>query len=123
MVLFMLAADGLASLFFFVFFFGAPAATVVGLLCYAALSHRISRAPPIPRWVAAVIGAGCGATTFPLIWTIPPPGAPLLLSYLGPVLLGAVAGAAGGLSFFVFGVRESSAEGVVDEPRIPAANQ
>jgi hypothetical protein len=110
MVLFMFAANGLASFFFFVFFFGAPAATVIGWLSYMALTRRLSREPPMSRWGAAAIGAALGATIFPLLWTLPTPGAPLILSYVGPILLGASAGAGGGLAFFVFGVRRSATQ-------------
>jgi hypothetical protein len=110
MFLFMVAADGLQGVFFFTFFFGAPAALLIGAVSYAILAPRLRREPPIARWLIIVAGALLGALLFPPVWIIHREGSNWFLQHLGPALLGAGAGVAGALAFFAIGIRQPPPE-------------
>ena len=103
---FMLAADGLAGLFFFVYLFGAPAAFVITSVAYLLIYPWLRREPPVSGWRVVAVGAVLGALALSPIWASG--GVPhLMVRYLGPAVLGALSGAAGAGSFLWLGVRPS----------------
>ena len=98
MLRFMAEADGLSGIFFFTYFFATPAALVVALLVYALLGPRGVSRYWTWRW-ATLVGACVGGVLLPPVWAIARSSS-LLVTYVGPVLLGVAAGSASGATFW-----------------------
>jgi hypothetical protein len=106
MLLFMVSANGVGGVFFFLVLFGTPVAAVISTLAYACFARRLRREPPISRWWPVGVGALLGTVLFPMIWVRSVPDS-LFLRYFGPVVLGALSGAAAATAFWAVAGRRA----------------
>jgi hypothetical protein len=107
-ILFMAAAAGLSGVFFFIFLFGAPAAFLVATVGYAFATERLRRDPPLAlRW-ALLTPAALGLVLLPPVFVIGTAPDNPLLRFLGPAVLGGVAGASAGGIFWAIAIRHPS---------------
>ena len=107
---FVLAANGVAGLFAFLYLFGAPVAAIICALAYAGMVTwlRSGRAITTPWRIFA--GAALGAVVLPPIWIAFPTNGSVL-PYVGPALLGAVTGCAANAIFWVVASSARSLQG------------